>query len=206
MCNFKQHQQQHQQKKMIKKHVKYISFLLIIFIGFSFVQKKEDIIYWTKDYQLTWDDFLKKAPTGSKNAAISSIVVSPYCRYVSKENTLYFDVTTYFQKNKSWVKKAAKSERALKHEQGHFDINEIYARRLRKTISTFKFKKTGSKSTIAKMFKKNQDELDAEQNLYDKETNYHINEQKQIEWDAKIAKELKELDDYTETHLVIKIK
>ncbi len=39
-----------------------------------------------------------------------------------------------FYTNTSWVKPARKSAELLRHEQGHFDITELYARKMRRTI------------------------------------------------------------------------
>lgn len=72
--------------------------MLFFFVGFSFVQKKENKIYWTKEYQLTWEDFQGKAKANSTNAAISStgIIYSP----APKQETgkLEIDIICYFDK------------------------------------------------------------------------------------------------------------
>lgn len=186
-------------------------FLLIIisFISLAFniiVQKADTKIYWSTEKLLTWDDFQGKAQANSTNAAISStgIIYSP----APKQETgkLEIDIICYFDKKKSWVKINSKDETGLKHEQGHFNISEIYARKFRKTVIGCKLKTKTWNDKLQKLYSQNHIELNKYQDLYDKETDHYRNQQKQIEWNEKIAKELKELDDYIETHLVINIK
>jgi len=51
-----------------------------------------------------------------------------------REGALDIRVEAEFYMNSSWVKAARKSAELLKHEQGHFDITELYARRMRRAI------------------------------------------------------------------------
>jgi predicted secreted Zn-dependent protease len=44
------------------------------------------------------------------------------------------DVAAFFSPSGSWVKLDAKSPELLRHEQGHFDMAELYALKLRKAI------------------------------------------------------------------------
>ncbi len=191
-------------KKMMKSHLKYIVFVLFIFIGLSFIQKNENKIYWTKDYRLTWDDYLAKPPAASKHGAVSGVNMGPY--YEFKNNILEIDTRSYFDKFKSWSKKNLQSDDALKHEQGHFDIAEIYARKFRKEITGCKFKSKNLKEKLEEKIHKIYSEYIQYQDLYDNETNHHINKEKQLVWNDKIVKELKELEIYTETQLAIEVK
>lgn len=103
-------------------------------------------------------------------------------------------------------KKNSKTDSGLQHEQGHFDITEIYSRKLRKKLSDYTFKKKSLKANFMKFYNGNAALLDAEHDLYDKETDHHRIEEKQKEWDKKIAEQLKELEAYKETNLTLKVK
>jgi hypothetical protein len=47
---------------------------------------------------------------------------------------LDIDVAAFFSPSGSWVKPEGKTPELLRHEQGHFDMAELYALRLRKAI------------------------------------------------------------------------
>ena len=48
--------------------------------------------------------------------------------------TLDIEIVAEFYPNSSWVKPNRKLASLLKHEQGHFDITELYVRKMRKAI------------------------------------------------------------------------
>ena len=79
------------------------------------------------------------------------------------------------------------------HEQGHFDIAEIFARRLNKQMSEYVFNKNTFKDDLKKIYMSLTSEKDSFQNRYDEETNHSINKEKQSEWLKKIEGFLKEL-------------
>lgn len=154
---------------------------------------------------LTWDDFKGKIDTNNKiNAAITTSGISKL--YKKKGDTVYLSIKTKFYKYDSWIKLKYKTTEILKHEQGHFDITEIFALRLRKLYLSYKFNKSNPKNEIDLLFNKNKEEESKYQDLYDKETNHHKTKMKQLEWGKKIAKELKELEAYNNTELKIILK
>lgn len=88
----------------------------------------EDVWFWSPE-RLTWQDYQGKADYALEDiAAITSsgIVSWKGC----KNGKIDFEVRAYFDKTQSWVKPEAYTTYHLAHEQGHFDITEIYARRL----------------------------------------------------------------------------
>ncbi len=44
-------------------------------------------------------------------------------------------MVAFFDRQRSWVKNEAKLDYVLRHEQGHFDIFEVYTRKIRKALS-----------------------------------------------------------------------
>jgi len=87
------------------------------------------------------------------------------------------------------------NEIVLAHEQLHFDITELHARKLRYNIDTFKFS-IDIKSEMNNLQIKANQELEAMQKQYDNETNYSINVDVQKKWQIFIQGELKKLDAY----------
>jgi len=184
--------------------LKFIGFFLLIFIEFSFTQKTENKIYWTKGYKLTWADFVDDPPEETEFTAYSEDIIDP--QFFFNNGILEIDVYCYFNRICSWSRKDKHTNLALRHEQMHFDIAEIFARKFRKEIRICNFKG----KNVREKFDKKTEEINTEylkyQSLYDIETNYGLNKDKQAEWNDRIARELKESEDYSETHITIKIQ
>ena len=88
----------------------------------------EDVWFWTAE-RLNWHDYQGTADyaLGDVAALTSSGIVSwKGC----KNGKIDFEIRAYFDKKQSWVKPEAYTTYHLAHEQGHFDITEIYSRRL----------------------------------------------------------------------------
>lgn len=91
------------------------------------------------------------------------------------------------------------------HEQLHFDIAELIARKSRKEISLGEYDKQTFKIQFNSIAKKFLVMLNIEQDLFDQQTNHAMNENKENEWENKVANELKEMEIYGDsivlTHL-----
>jgi hypothetical protein len=108
---------------------------LFIFSTYTFAQL-HDTIQWSTSYKLKWEDFQGKSDSSSKYGAISR----PGIKYHLSANADSFNVKVlcFFIKSKSWSK-YKNSYPLLMHEQLHFDIAELFARKLRKTYAAYKF-------------------------------------------------------------------
>lgn len=101
-----------------------------------------------------------------------------------------FTANAVFYKRRSWVKPSTRTDAALKHEQGHFDLTEIYTRRLREELTSLSGK---GAALIKKAYRKHAElnaELKACQERYDAETEHHLNQVAQDKWDAWIVGQL----------------
>jgi hypothetical protein len=190
---------------------RYIAFIMLVLsaISFSFTanfQKEDDKIYWSKDQLLTWDNFKGKPIKSSPHDAFTDSGIDFKYSYSGSDHTLVFDLKSNFIKSKSSVKPDKKKDVLLKHEQGHFDISEIFTRKLHKNIIEEKYKEKTLEKKLQELFNKYLTELGKYQDLYDKETDHSKNEKNQIEWNEKIAKELKELENFTEPHFTMDVK
>lgn len=181
----------------IKYKMKYtqVIFLLFIFnITYSQCKKESDSIRWSKEVKLEWKDFKGAVPFGDLGIkkAISSLEILATCIDFKEDSIPVFEIEVFFVKTKSWV--VLKTDDILRHEQDHFDIAEIYARKLRKIYKEMNIQKKSNVDEYSNAFEKAQNELDLVQKHYDKEVNF-IPENREI-WYKKIAKELEELKDY----------
>ena len=103
-----------------------------------------------------------------------------------------FTVTAYFYPNKSWYNPELSDAHILAHEQLHFDISEIYARKMSAIMRATKFT-SQVRREVKKIYQQINKEMDDFQNTYDNETNFSRDTAKQAVWKQKIEK-LLEID------------
>ncbi len=108
-------------------------------------------------------------------------------------------ITARFHPEESWTRypNLKNEKEALKHEKGHLEITEIYARRIRKVVSRTGFKSHSFKDELRDLFRNIAEQHRNEQIKYDKETNHSINVENQLKWNAWIDEQLSSLSDYT---------
>jgi hypothetical protein len=154
----------------------------------------QDVIVWDSTTKLTWADFVGKVDARSsfEAATVSGI---RYKLSLSSEG-LSDSVTAVFYRTESWVRR--QTEGALVHEQGHFDITEIFARKLRKRIGEFVPKRGGLAYQLNMLYDEVEGEREAMEELYDKETRHSADAVRQARWNVWIRKELRELNNYAE--------
>jgi len=165
--------------------------MLLGFFGFS--QEIEEGVLWNDSLRLTWSDFKGKVPPAAVPAATtaSGISYSYSANLLHHEVKLDYKVNAYFYPNESWYKPEVCTENTLEHEQLHFDIAELYARKMRNQLERTSFS-DDVKAEVRKIYQDILRELQDFQDQYDWETNFSRNREKQIEWNHKIAKALKE--------------
>ena len=100
---------------------------------------RDDAIVWTARRPLTWADFKGHPPEDDSVVAARTnytIIDGVQCAGRKFE----FRVVAAFRTKESWVRHAilrtpADSARAFRHEQTHFDLSEVHARRLRRYLA-----------------------------------------------------------------------
>jgi hypothetical protein len=155
---------------------------------------KNDTIIWQKDSLLTREDFKGKVSKQWAGCAATFIMIKP----VENEGNMLFSVQAVFQKSKSNI--VQNSDYILKHEQLHFDICELYARKLRQMMLEKDFTKVKNiQNEIQNMYNKVNGEFDKYENKYDNDTNHGENPAKQKVWEDDVAGQLKDLAQYSST-------
>lgn len=163
----------------------------------------DSFILWSSSRKLTWDDFQGNSDEKSEYKAMT------YCKMSLNDSisstAIFLNITCKFNKNNSWTK-IKNSDYLLKHEQLHFDIAELIIRKVRKECSLLvSSDKDGTYAEIKKIYSKYVDiEWDSLNASYDTETSHGTIATKQKDWELKIAKELKALNAYSSTRVVIK--
>lgn len=127
-------------------------FVLIFILIYSLVFSQQNI-EWSQQKKLSFDDF--KGEIGvSTAAAVSSLIIKP--EIVSQSiwtGRIKIKISAIFDTSSSWVKPEFKHVQLLAHEQGHFDIAEIFSRKLQKKVDN--------------EIKSSEDYLDKFQKIYD---------------------------------------
>jgi hypothetical protein len=155
---------------------------------------KNDVIIWTDSKKLMREDFKGTKPDNSNASAGASVKLR--LNYAIKATTS-FDVRCVFFKKESWYVYSGTRRIILLHEQGHFDIGEIFARKLRKDLAEV-LKKTPiiSPRRIDSIYHVHAKALDDMQILYDSETDHSLIFDKQERWNLEIRKMLDSLSTY----------
>ncbi|MGW9685861.1 DUF922 domain-containing protein [Flagellimonas sp. 2504JD1-5] len=170
-----------------------ISFItcLLLFSFSGFAQEIEEGVLWNPDLELKWSDFKGKVPPAAVPAATtaSGISYKYSANLIHHEVELDFEVNAYFYPNESWYKPDICDDLILSHERLHFDITELFARKMRDKLHRTSFS-DNVKAEIRKIYKEILNELKEFQSQYDWETNFSRNAAKQLEWNKKIRKEL----------------
>ena len=112
-------------------------FSMLVFFCFATLVSAQEKLAWNENRQLAWDDFQSKdIPISSKAAATTFCGISYLLNSSTKKFTArQVKIEAFFVPSKSWAHKDHKTDFVLMHEQSHFDIAELFARRFRKLIS-----------------------------------------------------------------------
>ena len=170
------------------KKVVWLFVWLLVHLGYG---QKDELVLWTPGKKLTWSDFKGKPAKISNAAAItaSGITYSFSAQGTKDRMELNFKVETHFYPNKSWYKPKLANPMILSHEQLHFDISEVYARKLRYILAKTTFT-SNAKFEVKEIYKNILRELNDFQNQYDSETNFSRDTVQQLVWNEKIKKAL----------------
>lgn len=181
---------------------------ILFFIGFislmSFSFVKDDFILWQENKKLKIQDFKAdnkdtiKVNRQQFLGAISAIRIEYSSFQRNKNSVPDFSIKTYFDPNESWM--LLKNDYVLQHEQIHFDLTELYARKMRKSVESLRQKNVTNISIYRKkiqrwnaMKEKASNQFDADNQDYYIKIGQKILFQKnpkQEAWKKKVDREL----------------
>lgn len=148
-------------------------------------QACDGCIAWTPSHILTWDDFWGTPEPDSRMMSHYEVIVSYNYRKNDSGNYV-FDVHCDFRSNKSWRRSDRARPYMLEHIQGNFDLDEIYARKLKQELEAYAGLPHFNKGKIKWIYIKNEEDRIAQNNLYDLETNMGYYFKDQEAWNQKI--------------------
>lgn len=163
-----------------------------------------EAIPWQEGRALSWEDF-RGPPPADPQGKVAELALE---LRVTWETRLFFSQGTWWAQivrfsvenlaipSRSWVLPEKKTPEVLAHEQGHFDIQEVYRRILERKLAQLvreEFKVSGGsqsealdrlESKIRELLEKVQVKNREVQDLYDRDTQNDL--QKQREWEMRI--------------------
>lgn len=148
-------------------------------------------ITWSAE-KLTWDEYSADPDVENNAHAASTSSGITYSWTYSTANyvpDLDFEVTANFYPKRSWVKPAKKTPELLAHEQLHFDISELYARKLLNAFEGY-VEMRNIRTDLKQIYSKIESMRNKMQTRYDKETNHGLDKTVQKKWNKKICEAL----------------
>ncbi len=154
---------------------------------------------WTPKRPLTWKDFRGRTPRESPAAAETAYTLLHGVRCVG--TAFEFRVVAAFRAEESWVRadllqRPAESARALRHEQTHFDLAEVHARRLRRYFTELVAPCASNADLSGAAGRFVRDEANA-QAQYDNETDHGRKPSEQARWDKDVDDQLFSMSRFT---------
>jgi Bacterial protein of unknown function (DUF922) len=164
-------------------------------------EQTEEVIVWSAARQLDWKDFKAKPEGGALGGA--RIAISHDYSIGCRDGVLQARVRAIMQPARSWVtyrivSSGLASRVGLRHEQLHFDLAEVYARRIRKLMQELPRPCTQSDAELNAMAERVIKEHWDLQQRYEVQTEHGQVERQQNEWERKITSELKQLAAFRE--------
>ncbi len=164
------------------------------------------LLYWSKDRRLTLLDFEapRKVPDtifirqqAQENVHRLGVIATAIDVHVKTERgRTTFTIKAVMDKKRSWIAGAGDSI-SLKHEQGHFDICELYTRIMRREL-----RKAATLEQSKSIYEKVLAEESAEQDAFDRENTFEAGGVTQ-RWAEKISRGLAALAAYSNPVVVL---
>jgi predicted secreted Zn-dependent protease len=175
--------------------MKYALLVLLLISNTLWSQRIE----WKENKKLVWSNFKSKI----NNQRGKDIVAYTHCGWAysvikssNPKDDAKVTIETIFNEDKSWKDDKRINDYVLNHEQKHFDIAEIFARKIRKEIA----EKIKTTSDYDKYFQTLYNRIVKDyknfQALYDGVTEHGMNKEKQAEYDTLISNELEQLKNF----------
>ncbi len=151
-------------------------------------------IKWKSTTQLKWSDFQNPVKPTKEEDVVA--ITSTGIRYVVAQqkgspNRMQLHISAVFSQKNSWKNHEGLTKEALDHEQGHFDIAEIYARKIKAEVNKKIITKKDFDNHFKALYDRYYKEYQQFQKKYDEETNRGLNTEQQQKYRQMINSQLK---------------
>ena len=172
--------------------------ILLIFCLSFLLHSDETSILWNEEYKLSWSDFKGQVPENFDAVALTASGITFGYSIKTTDDVIVginTQIESHFYPEQSWFKRNQVNNIILSHEQLHFDITELHARKFRQELSKIKVSEN-IKQELDNLHIEINNALYTMQKRYDKETNHSQIIEKQLEWQEMIAEELNQLSKF----------
>jgi len=188
---------------------------LLVLCGFviSFTlsaQGPNNGIEYSDDLDFNWELFKGKVNPQhisemGKNTGAVTVSSLSYSTVKFTSNSVILKISAKFHPQESWTRypKLRNPTHALNHEKRHFDLCEIYARKIRQRISETDFTRRNLNAQLKTIFSSLTKEHSVAQSKYDNETDHSIDPEQQALWNKEIDRQLSDLAEYADTIIEI---
>ena len=148
---------------------------------------------WSAGRPLAWSDFQGSPPSEGSEGAKTSYTL--YSGWKCRGDVFEFGVIAGFRPRQSWVKAIVLNDSTqrrtiLRHEQTHFDLAEVHARRMRRAYGDLAHPCARTNAELSALAERLAQEEKAEQRRYDDETNHGLLAEQQGAWNRDVARRL----------------
>ena len=155
---------------------------------------EDHALAWSARRSLTWSDFQGSPPSAGSEGAKTSYTL--YSVWKCRGETFEFRVIAGFRPRQSWVKAvvlrdSTQRRTILAHEQTHFDLAEVHARRMRQAFGRVASPCRKTDGELTALAQRLAEDEKAEQRRYDAETNHGLRASQQAVWSAAVARRLR---------------
>ena len=161
---------------------------------------QERQVPWSSE-RLGWEDFEGPVNASSSFSANTSSGVSYGWSLTHGGNEapeFKYQVSAFFVPERSWVKAGKKDPHLLTHEQLHFDISELHARKLRQELQDFDPASVRDvKAALQKIYSRIEMQRKQMQEQFDRETAHSQNVEAQLKWEQRILHELELTEEFS---------
>ena len=177
----------------------HLTFCLLLFSLLCSAQGEEQKILWKADEKLTWADFQGAPdPRIPYHANTSSGLSFSWSLKTSEDSAEFvYEVHSYFHPMESWVKGEQPSASLLAHEQLHFDISELYVRKLRQQLAGYQLG-AEVKEDLNRIYQENEKGRQLMQDRYDRESDHGLEKEAQAKWKVFVDTELLKFAEFSE--------
>jgi hypothetical protein len=149
-------------------------------------------LHWSASRPLTLADFKSRPRPGETHAALTSATI--VAQVACKGGQFTGHVQAAFDPTASWWREpATATPKLLRHEQLHFDITEVYARRLRQKLAAVRVPCAQLGSAFESLAQGVYAEWEKAEAQYDRDTNHGLKPEPQAQWEAQVQQQLTEL-------------
>ena len=155
----------------------------------------DSAVPWSATRRLAWSDFRGQPPPPESGPEVAKTAYALFYAWKCRGEAFDFRVIAAFRPRQSWVKALALTDTllrrsALRHEQTHFDLAEVHARRMRRYFAGLAGACRKADRELTQLASRLVSDEKAEQQRYDVETNHGLRSDNQAAWNAEVARQL----------------